>query len=197
MRHRGRAGVGALDERGGRAVLHSASSAHLTRRGRYRLGERDRHQGDREIQRVSSAVALFAQPAVRAARPVGRSRQPARPDEQAQVKLSTSTPPADPSGDYAFEVFRKADAQPPDAAHRRAEQRKAPVGRNLYGMLVGEDRADIFLNLWHQCARGGEAEPEPAHDRTARQSRGRRRLWHRLRPTASRYSSCPATGSAS
>ena len=26
------------------------------------------------------------------------------------VKVGTSTPKADPSGDYAFEVFRKADA---------------------------------------------------------------------------------------
>src|SRR5215470_2302877 len=31
------------------------------------------------------------------------------------VKLGTSTPKADPSGDYAFEVFRKADAITPGA----------------------------------------------------------------------------------
>src|SRR5262249_13854031 len=34
---------------------------------------------------------------------------------EAQVKLGTSTPRADPSGDYAWEVFRKADAQRPGA----------------------------------------------------------------------------------
>jgi ABC-type molybdate transport system substrate-binding protein len=31
------------------------------------------------------------------------------------VKLGTSTPLADPSGDYAWEVFRKADALRPGA----------------------------------------------------------------------------------
>ena len=31
------------------------------------------------------------------------------------VKLGTPTPRADPSGDYAFEVFRKADAIRPGA----------------------------------------------------------------------------------
>jgi molybdenum ABC transporter molybdate-binding protein len=32
-----------------------------------------------------------------------------------QIKLGTSTPRADPSGDYAFEVFRKAEALKPGA----------------------------------------------------------------------------------
>ena len=31
------------------------------------------------------------------------------------MKLGTSTPKADPSGDYAFEVFRKAEAIKPGA----------------------------------------------------------------------------------
>ena len=31
------------------------------------------------------------------------------------VKVGTSTPKADPSGDYAFEVFRKAEASRPGA----------------------------------------------------------------------------------
>src|ERR1700686_1568192 len=34
---------------------------------------------------------------------------------EAQTKLGTSTPKADPSGDYAWEVFRKVDAQRPGA----------------------------------------------------------------------------------
>src|SRR6266540_4509680 len=34
------------------------------------------------------------------------------------VKLGTSTPRADPSGDYAWEVFRKADALRPGASRR-------------------------------------------------------------------------------
>jgi molybdenum ABC transporter molybdate-binding protein len=48
------------------------------------------------------------------------------------VKLATSTPKADPSGDYAWEVFRKADAQ-------------RPVGRSPYDWHVAEGRADVFL----------------------------------------------------
>jgi molybdate transport system substrate-binding protein len=71
------------------------------------------------------------------------------------VKLGTSTPRADPSGDYAWEVFRKADFQRPGAyatlSHKALQLTgapssvTAPVGRNLYGMLVGQGRADLFL----------------------------------------------------
>ena len=71
------------------------------------------------------------------------------------TKLGTSTPRADPSGDYAWEVFRKADALKPGAA--AALERKAlqltggpasappPPGRAVYGWHVAEGRADIFL----------------------------------------------------
>ena len=72
-----------------------------------------------------------------------------------QVKLGTSTPKADPSGDYAFEVFRKAEAIRPNA--RSVLEQKAlqltgaaasaapPAGRNAYGWHIAEGRADIFL----------------------------------------------------
>ena len=71
------------------------------------------------------------------------------------VKLGTSTPKADPSGDYAFQVFRKAEALRPGA--RAALEVKAlqltggpssvqpPAGRNVYAWHVVEGRADIFL----------------------------------------------------
>jgi ABC-type molybdate transport system substrate-binding protein len=71
------------------------------------------------------------------------------------VKLGTSTPKADPSGDYAFEVFQKAEAAKPGA--RKALEAKAllltggkesaapPPGRTTYGWHVAEGRADIFL----------------------------------------------------
>jgi molybdate transport system substrate-binding protein len=72
-----------------------------------------------------------------------------------QVKLGTSTPKADPSGDYAFEVFRKAEAIRPNARsvlESKARQltgsagsATAPAGRNTYGWHVAEGRADIFL----------------------------------------------------
>ena len=71
------------------------------------------------------------------------------------IKLGTSTPKADPSGDYAFEVFAKSDAL--KAGARAALEAKAlklsgapdsarpPEGRNLYGWHVAEGRADIYL----------------------------------------------------
>jgi ABC-type molybdate transport system substrate-binding protein len=71
------------------------------------------------------------------------------------VKLATSTPKADPSGDYALEVFRKADTVKPGS--RAALETKAlqltgspssmqpPSGRAVYGWHIAEGRADIFL----------------------------------------------------
>src|SRR5215472_14975639 len=71
------------------------------------------------------------------------------------VKLGTSTPKADPSGDYALEVFRKADAIKPGAQavlEKKALQLTGsagsatpPAGRTVYGWHVAESRADLFL----------------------------------------------------
>lgn len=62
------------------------------------------------------------------------------------LTLGTSTPKADPSGDYAWEVFRKADAIRPGAFATLSNKAlqltgaptsiTAPSDRNLYGMLV-------------------------------------------------------------
>jgi len=72
-----------------------------------------------------------------------------------RVKLAISTPRADPSGDYAVEVFRKAEALRSGA--RLTLENKAlkltgtassaapPAGRSPYGWHVAEGRADIFL----------------------------------------------------
>jgi molybdate transport system substrate-binding protein len=71
------------------------------------------------------------------------------------VKLGTSTPKADPSGDYAFESFRKADAQKAganDALSSKALQLTGgpnspppPKDRSVYGKVVADGQADIFL----------------------------------------------------
>jgi len=71
------------------------------------------------------------------------------------VKLGTSTPHADPSGDYAFDVFGKAETLRPGAQsllEKKAilltgakDSAPAPAGRNAYGWHVAEGRADIFL----------------------------------------------------
>jgi molybdenum ABC transporter molybdate-binding protein len=72
-----------------------------------------------------------------------------------QTRLGTSTPKADPSGDYAFEVFRKADALKAganDTLSKKALQLTGgpnsappPAGRNAYGHVVASGQADIFL----------------------------------------------------
>jgi len=83
------------------------------------------------------------------------------------VKLGTSTPRADPSGDYAWEVFRKADRLRPGAfaaLDGKALQLTggpnalaAPPGRTIYGMLVAEGKADIFLTY---CTNAREAQTQ-------------------------------------
>jgi molybdate transport system substrate-binding protein len=71
------------------------------------------------------------------------------------IKLGTSTPKADPSGDYAFALFGKAEALKTGA--KAALEAKAltltggpasetaPAGRNLYAWVMDASKADIFL----------------------------------------------------
>lgn len=71
------------------------------------------------------------------------------------LRVGTSTPKADPSGDYAFELFKRADALRPGA--RQTLEAKAlkltggpdspppPRDRSPYGDLVARKQADIFL----------------------------------------------------
>ena len=71
------------------------------------------------------------------------------------VRIGTSTPKADPSGDYAWELFRKADAIKEGSFTTLSgkalqltggpKSEKAPEGRNQYGWVMEEKRADIFL----------------------------------------------------
>jgi ABC-type molybdate transport system substrate-binding protein len=72
-----------------------------------------------------------------------------------QIKLGTSTPKADPSGDYAWEAFRKAEKLKPGSSTRLKKKAlqltggptspPAPQGRSIYGELIAQDAADIFL----------------------------------------------------
>ena len=71
------------------------------------------------------------------------------------VSVGTSTPKADPSGDYAWELFRKADAIKDGSFETLSDKalqltggprsEKAPEGRNQYGWGMAEKKADIFL----------------------------------------------------
>lgn len=72
-----------------------------------------------------------------------------------QIRIGTSTPKADPSGDYTWQLFEKAEKQRPGAyATLDAKALKltggpnspAPPGnRSLYGLMITEHKAEIFL----------------------------------------------------
>jgi ABC-type molybdate transport system substrate-binding protein len=86
------------------------------------------------------------------------------------IRLGTSTPKADPSGDYAFEIFRKAEALRPGA--QAALETKAlqltgsagsvrpPDGRSPYGWHVAEGRADLFLAYCTACREAKTQYPD-------------------------------------
>lgn len=86
------------------------------------------------------------------------------------IRIGTSTPKADPSGDYAFEVFAKAETVKPGARsslEARALQltggrtsASPPPGRSVYGWHVAEGRADIFL--CYCTAAAGAKQENPA-----------------------------------
>lgn len=72
-----------------------------------------------------------------------------------KVRVGTSTPKADPSGDYAWELFGKADKIKAGAFKTLDEKalkltggpdsEKAPKGRNQYGWVMENGKADVFL----------------------------------------------------
>ncbi|WP_340119457.1 molybdate ABC transporter substrate-binding protein [Pelagibius sp. 7325] len=71
------------------------------------------------------------------------------------LRLGTSTPRADPSGDYAWALFAKAEAVKPGAQAALEgkalqltggpDSQKAPDGRNPYGWVMESGQADLFL----------------------------------------------------
>jgi molybdate transport system substrate-binding protein len=85
------------------------------------------------------------------------------------LKLATSTPKADPSGDYAWEVFRKANKLRPGSfaiLEQLALQlvgaptsATPPKGRTAYGWHIAEGRADLFLTY---CTNAMAARQEQA-----------------------------------
>ncbi|HEX3503617.1 MAG TPA: molybdate ABC transporter substrate-binding protein [Xanthobacteraceae bacterium] len=72
-----------------------------------------------------------------------------------KIRLGTSTPKADPAGDYTWQVFAKADAiHPGDAAVLQAKALQLvggpntvapPAGMDAAAWNIREDRADIFI----------------------------------------------------
>jgi ABC-type molybdate transport system substrate-binding protein len=109
-------------------------------------------------EKRSGPVALFARNRLCALARPGLELSPATLLDRMldpQIKLGTSTPKADPSGDYAWEVFRKAEKLRPgsaDVLEKKALQLTggpssppAPQSRSIYGDLITQGAADIFL----------------------------------------------------
>ena len=72
------------------------------------------------------------------------------------VKLGTSTPKADPSGDYAVMMFERVEQQGRTGAFAALNVKALhltggpnspppPAGKSVYGVLVADGQADIFI----------------------------------------------------
>nr|VFJ56639.1 MAG: molybdenum ABC transporter, molybdate-binding protein [Candidatus Kentron sp. FW]VFJ63461.1 MAG: molybdenum ABC transporter, molybdate-binding protein [Candidatus Kentron sp. FW] len=78
------------------------------------------------------------------------------------IRVGTSTPKADPSGDYAWELFGKAEKLQAGSFQVLSEKAlkltggpdspKAPEGRNKYGWVMGDKKADVFLTYCTNAA---------------------------------------------
>lgn len=79
-----------------------------------------------------------------------------------RVKVGTSTPKADPSGDYAWEVFRKAEKVQLDSYAKLSAKAlqltgglgspPPPAGQSVYAAVLIEGRADVFLTYCTNAA---------------------------------------------
>lgn len=83
----------------------------------------------------------------------------------ADVRVGISTPLADPSGDYAFQMFERIESSGAAAAGSAAALKakalqltggatspQAPAGRSLYGMLIDQGAADVFITYCNNAA---------------------------------------------
>ncbi|WP_295640188.1 molybdate ABC transporter substrate-binding protein [uncultured Methylibium sp.] len=118
------------------------------------------------VQRFArNRLCLLARPEARVTTDnlLGRLLDPA-------VRVGTSTPKADPSGDYTWEMFRKLAARGgPYAGAYETLDRKAlqltggpgspppPTGRSVYGALLEGGQADVFVTY---CTNALQARQE-------------------------------------
>lgn len=83
------------------------------------------------------------------------------------VRLGTSTPGADPSGDYTWEMFRKIDAQRPGAFDnldgKALQLTGGKVDRTRKGLpypaVFKEDKADVFVSYCTNAVATAEEVP--------------------------------------
>lgn len=86
---------------------------------------------------------------------------------RSDVRVGTSTPKADPSGDYAWALFRQADTLQPGAYAQLdakalkltggASSPKPPAGRGTYAWVMEQRQADVFLTY---CTNAVAAQAE-------------------------------------
>jgi ABC-type molybdate transport system substrate-binding protein len=84
-----------------------------------------------------------------------------------EVRVGTSTPKSDPSGDYAWALFAKAEAVRAGAFNvldakalkltGAANSPQPPAGRTFYGWAMDEGQADVFLTY---CTNAVAAQAE-------------------------------------
>ena len=87
-----------------------------------------------------------------------------------QVRVGTSTPKADPSGDYAFQLFGKAEALKPGAKAKLESKSlqltggpdspKGPEGLTVYAWVMTTDQADLFLTYCTNAVLAKKDAPE-------------------------------------
>ncbi len=89
----------------------------------------------------------------------------------ARIKLGTSTPRADPSGDYAWTMFERIEQQGRAGAFRALSAKALqltggpnspppPAERNVYGVLVAEGQADIFITYCTNASLALSEQPQ-------------------------------------
>jgi ABC-type molybdate transport system substrate-binding protein len=87
------------------------------------------------------------------------------------VRLGTSTPKADPSGDYAWGVFERAETLQAGARAQleakalmltggREAPAPSPTGRSVYTELIAKGAADLFLTYCTNAAVSHQEMPE-------------------------------------
>jgi len=86
------------------------------------------------------------------------------------VRVGTSTPKADPSGDYAFALFAKAEALKPGAKAKLESKSlqltggpdspKGPEGRSVYAWVMTSNQADLFLTYCTNAVLAKKEAPE-------------------------------------
>ncbi len=131
------------------------------------------HPAALEAEGGGGPVALFARNALCA---LARPDMTVTPDTLVDVLLKDdvtvgiSMPKADPSGDYAFAMFDKADGAVPGAADRlkakaltltgAPDSTPPPEGHNPYAWVIAEGAADIFLTYRTNGARAVAQKPD-------------------------------------